>query len=79
MQTFSDNSSLFRFYSSNMHLLLAYGYGFNNDYTNDTKRGLDPKHLCELISKYNNTFDEKNAFFKNIILEIYGSGFSEIS
>ena len=24
MQTFSDNSSLFRFYSSNMNLLLAY-------------------------------------------------------
>ena len=52
------------FFKTFIHLLLAYGYGFNNDYINDKKRGLDPKHLCELISKYNNTFDEKMHFSK---------------
>lgn len=62
--TNKENDEGLMFCKPFMHLLLAYGYGFNNDYINDTKRGLDPKHLCELISKYNNTFDEKNAFFK---------------
>lgn len=62
--TNKENNESLMFCKPFMYLFLAYGYGFNNDYINDTKRGMDPKQLCELISKYNNTFDEKNAFFK---------------